>query len=142
MQHAEKKEKAHHKKPSEETGVRVITIAGENRGASMELMKSRRERRFEGHPHHLQKKSNGKSLSDAGSEHQSYSSSEEAKQYKTGKAAAPNNAYMNSNVQGINNSIVYNSSYTHHDPGVHVAFSKKPSGSGGGFFEKDHTNLE
>lgn len=47
--------------------------------------------------------------------------------------------FMNSNVQMINNSLVYNSMATHHDPGVHLRISRKP-GSGNGFDVKDYGN--
>jgi len=44
---------------------------------------------------------------------------------------------MNSNVQSIHNSILYISSLTHHDPGVHLALSRKPYGE---FQVKDRVN--
>jgi hypothetical protein len=47
------------------------------------------------------------------------------------------NAFMNSNVQSIHNSILYISSLTHHDPGVHLALSRKPYGE---FQVKDRVN--
>ncbi|XP_020224167.1 uncharacterized protein LOC109806199 [Cajanus cajan] len=36
--------------------------------------------------------------------------------------------YVNSNVQCVNNSMVFNASLTHHDPGVYLAIPKKPFG--------------
>ncbi|KAK8488395.1 hypothetical protein V6N11_072828 [Hibiscus sabdariffa] len=50
----------------------------------------------------------------------------------------PMNVFINSNVQGINNSIVYNSSCAYHDPGVHLTLYTKPSA--GGFHVKERTN--
>lgn len=41
-------------------------------------------------------------------------------------------AVMNSNVQGVNNSILYNSSTTHHDPGLHLSLSRKNASSSSG----------
>ncbi|XP_038904572.1 pollen-specific leucine-rich repeat extensin-like protein 1 [Benincasa hispida] len=39
----------------------------------------------------------------------------------------PAKQFMNSNFQGVNNSILYNSSLSHRDPGLHLAYSKKPN---------------
>lgn len=142
------------KKPASDTsdheagGMRVITIAGENRGAFMELKQSPQKHGLGEQSQYLCKKGNGKTVtgsqSDQNNSSSSSSSGEEGKgkskskdkSLKAGKAAGnsasaqPTRAFMNSNVQGINNSIVYNTSLTHHDPGVHLAFSRKPSGDG------------
>ncbi|BAT98139.1 hypothetical protein LR48_Vigan2505s000100 [Vigna angularis] len=50
---------------------------------------------------------------------------------KSGKLTIPCSSplrvlYANSNVQCVNNSIVLNTSLTHHDPGVHLFIPKKP----------------
>ncbi|CAN6704614.1 unnamed protein product [Malus baccata var. baccata] len=144
---------SHKKSPSssdhEAAGIRVITVAGENRGALMELIKSPKKHGSGEHSHYIHKKGNDKTLMGNQSDQSSYSGSSDSgseegkhkskdKSHRTGKAAAskPASAFMNSNVQGINNSIVYNSSLTHHDPGVHLAFSKKPNGEG--FEAKSH----
>ncbi|KAK8565668.1 hypothetical protein V6N13_020750 [Hibiscus sabdariffa] len=125
---------------SEDTGMRVITIAGENKGAFMELIKSPHRNGFQGSPHRLQKTVTGSSDDSA---YHSYSSSgEEGDRKMKGKSngsnTMPMNAFMNSNVQGVNNSIVYNSSCTHHDPGVHLSLHRKPSA--GGFHVKERSN--
>ncbi|GMI98475.1 hypothetical protein HRI_003516800 [Hibiscus trionum] len=142
--HVETKEKGNGKKlssDSEDSGMRVITIAGENKGAFMELIKSPHRNGFKGSPHRLQK--TVVSGSSDGSEYHSYSSSgEEGDQKLKGKSngsnTMPMNAFMNSNVQGVNNSIVYNSSCTHHDPGVHLSLHRKPTT--GGFHVKERSN--
>ncbi|XWS32004.1 hypothetical protein CRYUN_Cryun23aG0123500 [Craigia yunnanensis] len=141
----ETKEKGHGKKfssDSEDTGMRVITIAGENKGAFMELIRSPHKNGFRGSPHRLQKRANS-SRTGSGSDDQSYSSSSEEGDLKTKDKSntsktMPMNAFINSNVQGVNNSIVYNSSCTHHDPGVHLSFHRKPTG--GGFHVKERAN--
>ncbi|KAK7349403.1 hypothetical protein VNO77_06740 [Canavalia gladiata] len=38
--------------------------------------------------------------------------------------------YMNSNVQCVNNSMVFHAKCTHHDPGMHLTLSNKPFGDG------------
>ncbi|KAI6701801.1 hypothetical protein NL676_010937 [Syzygium grande] len=128
-----------HPDSGELPGMKVITIAGENKGAMMELIRSPK------HPpsHHLlhnkaspTSKSNGQEPRNSSlSSSSSSSSSDEGKQKKKKDkshqsksfASPPISAFMNSNVQGVNNSIIYNSSCTHHDPGVHLALSRKPS---------------
>ncbi|KAE8698015.1 hypothetical protein F3Y22_tig00110607pilonHSYRG00324 [Hibiscus syriacus] len=141
--HGETKEKGNGKKlslpsDSEDSGMRVITIAGENKGAFMELIKSPHRNGFQNSPHRLQKTATGSS-----DEYHSYSSSGEEGDRKTkgkniGSNTMPMNAFMNSNVQGVNNSIVYNSSCTHHDPGVHLSLHRKPTA--GGFPVKERSN--
>ncbi|KAM5555741.1 vegetative cell wall protein gp1 [Rosa sericea] len=159
--HAKQEEKITKKKLSSDSeeapGMRVITLAGDNKGAYMELTRSpnkHHEQRGE-HSHYLFKKGhNGKSAQTIGSHEsdKSYSSSssgEEGKpkmkdksHHKGIKAGSssqlPLSSFTNSNVQGINSSIVYNSSCTHHDPGVHLALTRKPNEDG--FDVKSHVN--
>lgn len=143
------------KKPASDTsdheagGMRVITIAGENKGAFMELKQYPQKHGLGEQSQYLCKKGNGKTVTGSQSDQNNSSSSSSSsgeegkgkskskdKSLKAGKAAGnsasaqPTRAFMNSNVQGINNSIVYNTSLTHHDPGVHLAFSRKPGGDG------------
>ncbi|XP_039025239.1 uncharacterized protein LOC120158486 [Hibiscus syriacus] len=123
---------------TEDSGMRVIIIAGENKGAFMELIKSSHLNGFQNSPRRLQKTVTGSS-----DEYHSYSSSGEEGDRKTkgksiGSDTMPMNAFMNSNVQGVNNSIVYNSSCTHHDPGVHLSLQRKPTA--GGFHVKERSN--
>ncbi|XP_050126591.1 vegetative cell wall protein gp1-like isoform X1 [Malus sylvestris] len=133
----------------EAAGMRVITIAGENRGAFMELIKSPKKHGSEEHSHYLHKTENGKTLMGTQSDQGSHSSSSDSggeegkhkskdKSHRAWKAAAskPTSTFTNSNVQGINNSIVYNGSLTQHDPGVHLTFSRKPTEEG--FEAKSH----
>ncbi|KAK8611952.1 hypothetical protein V6N13_131986 [Hibiscus sabdariffa] len=145
----ETKEKRHGKKFSSDTkgdvGTRVITIAGENKGAFMEIIGSPHNNDFQGSPHRLGKMVDS---SRTGSDYQIYSSSGEEgdgknkmmnnKNNRTSKTK-PMNAF-NSNVQGINNSILYNSSCTHHDPGVHVSLQRKPAAGAGRFLVKERIN--
>ncbi|KAK3194558.1 hypothetical protein Dsin_025868 [Dipteronia sinensis] len=125
-------------------GMRVITIAGDNKGAFMEVIKSPLK---DNNPHTLHKNGNTKTESVKGTGWLSSSSSsgEEGKSKTKDKSGlngkstvSPQmgNAFMNSNVQGVNNSIVYDSTCSHHDPGVHLSFSRKPSGQG--FHIKDN----
>lgn len=129
------------KKPSdsEDIGMRIITLAGENKGALLELIKS--PNKTGERSQYLHKNGTGRVVGSDGknaarSSSSSSSDSDDGKAKKDmsqkGKAnnGLPMTAFMNSNVQGINNSIMYNSSCTHHDPGVHLALTRKPNGSG------------
>ncbi|KAL9245434.1 hypothetical protein vseg_019092 [Gypsophila vaccaria] len=98
---------------SEDIGMRVITISGENRGAVMELGHSRGTH---GSHHKLGNEASSKTK-DGGNTSKA-------------KPSTPTHAFMNSNVQGVNSSIVFNSTISHHDPGVHLSLSRKP-GKGG-----------
>ncbi|KAE9616023.1 hypothetical protein Lalb_Chr04g0261391 [Lupinus albus] len=119
--------------------MKVITIAGENRGAYMELVHSQKKHE----PKYLHKKGNDSSKingdGDDGGDVESEDSSNEIeassgrkdKNHK-GKTTSkfPMAAYMNSNVQCVNNSLLYHASCSHHDPGVRLSLSKKPHGEG------------
>ncbi|BAT87814.1 hypothetical protein LR48_Vigan09g165800 [Vigna angularis] len=136
---SESKEKGIHKKlsDSEDSGMRVITIAGENRGAFMELIQSPKKPESK----YLHKKGNS-SISVDGVESEGSSAEEGNKKDKNQKgkttSSFPMAAYMNSNVQCVNNSLLYNTSCSHHDPGVRLSLSKKPFGEG--FHLKEHAD--
>ncbi|KAF8108496.1 hypothetical protein N665_0108s0033 [Sinapis alba] len=96
----------------------VITISGENKGAVMEIQRS---------PSKTQgiKKENR--------------SNNSKKHNDNSGGHLPMDGFVNSNVQIVNGSVVYNSSETHHDPGVHLSLYWKRS-PGNGFIVKDHGN--
>ncbi|KAL8136350.1 hypothetical protein V2J09_002351 [Rumex salicifolius] len=127
-----------HKKPSSlssdsEDGknVRIITMTGENKGALMELglANSRRNNEgktlgnFPGSGHVLGNgyKQEGEDLNGGNADR----SKIKDREGNETSSRLPMSGYVNSNVQGINNSILYNSSFTHHDPGVHFSVSRK-----------------
>ncbi|MFS7925027.1 hypothetical protein Hanom_Chr03g00279571 [Helianthus anomalus] len=99
---------------SDDVGMKIITIAGENKGAIMDLGK---------------KKDNATPSSRDENKSGSNSEGKSNARKKNQKLKSPlmMRAIMNSNVQGVNNSILLNSSTNHHDPGVHLSFSRKPS---------------
>eukprot|EP00252_Welwitschia_mirabilis_P017974 TRINITY_DN40102_c0_g1_i1.p1 TRINITY_DN40102_c0_g1~~TRINITY_DN40102_c0_g1_i1.p1 ORF type:complete len:312 (+),score=88.42 TRINITY_DN40102_c0_g1_i1:103-1038(+) len=101
------------------SGLKVVTLAGENRGAVMDV--GSQPRRGSSVFEH-DKSSVGLESKD---------SSEDAKKAnKEGLPASasggPVNAYVNSNVQSANNSILYSSTCPHRDPGVKLALSNNP----------------
>ncbi|XP_012835589.1 PREDICTED: formin-like protein 5 [Erythranthe guttata] len=119
------KSRASTKKPSESEGLgmRVITLAGENKGAIMELSShtSQKKKHFVGNPRTLQNSSRSSSESD-----EDGSSSNKSKR---GMRTPMTAAYLNSNVQGLNNSILYNTNFQHNDPGVHLSLTRNSNGA-------------
>nr|GMD49022.1 vegetative cell wall protein gp1-like [Ipomoea batatas] len=108
---------------ADEYGMSVLTLAGENKGAIMDLSPARKKYGFNGTPQKLQ--------SDA-EKSGSGSDSESRAKYPNGtgrgrgrRSSLPMTAFMNSNVQSINNSILHNTTCNHHDPGIHLIFSGK-----------------
>ncbi|KAL2486037.1 Uncharacterized protein Adt_30793 [Abeliophyllum distichum] len=121
---------------SEKMGMSVITLAGENKGAVMELSPHKKNHSTT-NPHSLHKNTHYTKLWNEGEK----SSSDEEGRSKNNKATAmqspPMTAYVNSNVQGVNNSIFFNGSSTHQNPGVHLSINRKSNG-GHGIHHKDH----
>lgn len=140
------KDKGNHKNTSNtnSSGMRVITVAGDNKGAIMELRPSRKNQDFGNSPGNFPGKfrtwgEGEKSRSDS-------SSSEEGKSKTDGKhkeamTKALSLPYVNSNVQAVNNSILFNATCTHHDPGVHISVSRT-MGTGRGLKVKKHMNAD
>lgn len=93
--------------PEDKQGLRAVTLAGENKGALMEVKPW------------LQ---NGKQTrSESGEEGKS-------REKKGAVVQSPMAGYFNSNVQGLNNSIIYNANVRHNDPGIHLSFTRKVNG--------------
>ncbi|CAN4076621.1 unnamed protein product [Withania somnifera] len=116
---------------ADQFGMSVLTLAGENKGAIMELSPSRKTY----NPQSLQTRGSPKAWSREDDEEKSGGESGRKGETMQNKSL-PMTAFMNSNVQGVNNSILHNASCTHHDPGVHLVFSRKSNGSNG-FHIKD-----
>ena len=100
-------------------GVRVITLAGENRGATMDLGSESRKNDmldFERVNYKPNGANKNEEIPDENHRH---------------NAASPVNAFGNSNIQVANNSILYHSTFPHIYPGVHLALSNNPFSSKG-----------
>ncbi|KAG2720602.1 hypothetical protein I3760_02G043000 [Carya illinoinensis] len=109
---------------SVEPGMRVISIAGENKGAFMKLIQSPKKHEVVDKNKNSKTKSHG-SDSKSGTDSNKEGNPKNNKSHK-GKVTSsrPMNSFVNNNVQGINSSILYNCSYTHHDPGMHLDLSR------------------
>ncbi|WOG83957.1 hypothetical protein DCAR_0103136 [Daucus carota subsp. sativus] len=137
------KDKGSHKNTanSNSSGMRIITVAGDNKGAIMEL-RPHKNKDLGTNPVNFQGKfrtwgEGEKSRSGSSSS----SSSEEGKSKKDGNpkeamTKALSLPYVNSNVQAVNNSILFNATCTHHDPGVHISMSRTMSAGRGSKVKK------
>lgn len=94
--------------------MRVITLAGENKGAVMEFSPSRNKNYHQSLHNNKGTKSGSSSSTESG---------EEGKSRNKDKPNGAMTAYFNSNVQGLNNSLLYDCTFQHHDPGVHLSRS-------------------
>ncbi|XP_023540123.1 uncharacterized protein LOC111800588 [Cucurbita pepo subsp. pepo] len=90
----------------------TIKIAGENHGAVMEIFELKGEERDM-----IEKKERFRRTLSSKANDQNKEGSKDHRGEST---------YLNSNVQGVNNSILYGASLAHHDPGLHHALSLKP----------------
>ncbi|XP_058220806.1 uncharacterized protein LOC131331021 [Rhododendron vialii] len=96
----------------------VVTLAGENRGASMQLGSESAKREETVHIHRGYKINPDESSTDE----EMISEGRRSQDSKTGEDEE-SKAYINSNVQGINNSIMFNCSIKERDPGVQLALT-------------------
>ncbi|XP_055823605.1 uncharacterized protein LOC129892086 [Solanum dulcamara] len=103
------------------TPVNVITLAGDNRGASMQLGSDSSTKGGRIYIHRGYK-INPDESADATTDGEGRRSKDE--QSIDDQTVA---AYVNCNVQGINNSISYNSSITERNPGVRMSIPRVPS---------------
>ncbi|KAG8377812.1 hypothetical protein BUALT_Bualt08G0072600 [Buddleja alternifolia] len=96
----------------------VITLAGENRGALMEVGSNSSKREEPVHIHRGYKTNPDESTEATTDEEES----SKGKKSDDGRATKdqPTEAYLNNNAQGINNSIVFNTSVAERNPGIHM----------------------
>ncbi|KAI3494875.1 hypothetical protein L1887_36873 [Cichorium endivia] len=121
-----------HKKPwdSQVVGKSVITIAGDNKGAIMRLTPSGNiKHEFDNNRHNPTSSNHEEKLETAS----------EAKNKHQNSNPLLKTTFLNSNVQGVNNSILYNCYINHHDPGIHLTLSRKSNGDCG-LHPKEHKN--
>ncbi|XP_041008976.1 proteoglycan 4 isoform X1 [Juglans microcarpa x Juglans regia] len=103
--------------------VSVITLSGENRGASMQLgLESTKRDEFV--PIHRGYKLNSDESTEATTDGEG-SSTDKRTRDPTPRENPPSRAYVNSNVQSVNNSILFDTSVTENNPGVRLVVSNK-----------------
>lgn len=109
--------------PMEDNPVTAITLAGDNRGATMQIGSESTKKEGSIHIHNACKtdpEENQEVTSEFDDEEGSNNLVEED---EFGKAC------VNSNIQSINNSLLYHGSVTEKDPGVQLILPQKPAGS-------------
>ncbi|KAL0547721.1 hypothetical protein IC582_012146 [Cucumis melo] len=99
----------------------AINIKGENVGAVMEIVES--SKREGGH---MIKKIKETARGILNNNDMANDQNNEAS--KTTNSSMPTNTFLNSNFQSVNNSLLYNANLTHRDPGLHLSFSRNPTG--------------
>ncbi|KAL3372130.1 hypothetical protein AABB24_008590 [Solanum stoloniferum] len=113
------------KQKLEEGPVSVITLAGDNRGASMQLS-SNSSRKGKAVHIHRGYKLNADETADATTDAEGTSKGKQTNDARTMKDQELE-AYMNCNVQGLNNSITFDSTIEGKNPGIHMTFPRMPS---------------
>ncbi|KAG5613334.1 hypothetical protein H5410_024615 [Solanum commersonii] len=113
------------KQKLEEGPVSVITLAGDNRGASMQLS-SNSSRKGKAVHIHRGYKLNADETADATTDAEGTSKGKQKNDARTMKDQELE-AYMNCNVQGLNNSITFDSTIEGKNPGIHMTFPRMPS---------------
>ncbi|XP_021718687.1 proteoglycan 4-like [Chenopodium quinoa] len=109
-------EKLLHQKP-----LSIITLAGENIGATMHLSSESINKERPIHIHRGYKLNSDRTAETTEGE----GSSRKRKSVDTNlQEDLATKSYVNNNAQGINNSLVFNSSVTERNPGVHVLFTR------------------
>ncbi|XP_022768999.1 proteoglycan 4-like [Durio zibethinus] len=108
------------KLPTDEKSISVLTLAGENRGASFHMGSESTKK--DGLVHTQRGyKANPDDSPDATTDGEGSSQGRKPKDSMTKENPSPR-AYVNSNTQSINNSLVFESSVNGNDPGVHLEF--------------------
>ncbi|KAM7514129.1 hypothetical protein LguiA_003712 [Lonicera macranthoides] len=113
----------HTKHNMEEKPVSVITIAGENRGAFMHLGSNSSSKRERSVHIHRGYKLNPDESTEATTDGEESSKGKRKPEEADTTDEEAKKSYINSNTQGINNSIVLDGSITERNPGVNAVFS-------------------
>ncbi|RDY04894.1 hypothetical protein CR513_11317, partial [Mucuna pruriens] len=107
----------HPTQPTDEKQFSVITLAGDNRGATMHLGSESAQKEGSIHIHRAYK-SDPEETNEAPTDGEENTNEEDEEEVGM--------AYVNSNIQSINNSLMFHGSITERDPGVQVTLPQKP----------------
>ncbi|KAL1546755.1 proteoglycan 4-like [Salvia divinorum] len=116
--------RAGHKEVIPDRSVSVITLAGENRGASMHMGSDSTKGEVPVHIHRSYK-SNPDESPQATTDREEISEGKKSED-ESCMEDQQTEAYVNNNAQGINNSIVFNSSIVEGSPGVRMVVNHLP----------------
>ncbi|GFQ00557.1 hypothetical protein PHJA_002199600 [Phtheirospermum japonicum] len=92
----------------------IITLVGENKGAVMELIPSNNKNHSVGNP---QSKESGEEISE---------SRNKDEKNRDIMMQSQGTAFLNSNVQGLNNSVLCDLTYRQNNPGVRLSLNREP----------------
>ncbi|KAK7383027.1 hypothetical protein VNO78_28692 [Psophocarpus tetragonolobus] len=109
----------HPTQPMDDKQFSVITLAGDNRGATMHLGSESAKKEGSIHIHRAYK-SDPEDTNEVTTDGEENTNEEEDEE-EVGMA------YVNSNIQSINNSLMFHGSITERDPGVQVTLPQKPT---------------
>ncbi|XP_042046037.1 nucleolar protein dao-5-like [Salvia splendens] len=116
--------RADHKEVIPDRSVSVITLAGENRGASMHMGPDTTKGELPIHIHRSYK-SNPDQSPQATTDREEISKGKKSED-ESCMEDQQTETYINNNAQGINNAIVFNSSIVEGSPGVHMVVNHLP----------------
>ncbi|KAI3684872.1 hypothetical protein L6452_34099 [Arctium lappa] len=106
-----------------ENPLNVITLAGDNRGTSMRINEAtKRETAIRIHRRY---KIDPDEIADTTTDEEESSNGKKSDKDSDSIDDLEKNAYINCNIQGINNSMVFNSSFLERNPGVHVGRNRE-----------------
>jgi len=100
----------------------VITLTGDNRGATMHVGSESDKKEGSIHIHRAYKTESEESI-DVTTDGEGNNNNEEEDSMEHGEVGK---AYVNSNIQSINNSLMFHGSINERDPGVQVTLPQKP----------------
>ncbi|GAU15294.1 hypothetical protein TSUD_03620 [Trifolium subterraneum] len=109
--------------PMEDKKFSVITLTGDNRGATMHVGSESDKKEGSIHIHRAYKNESEESIEMTTDGEGNINNDEENSMEHTDVGKA----YVNSNIQSINNSLMFHGSINERDPGVQVTLPQKPS---------------
>jgi hypothetical protein len=109
--------------PMEDKKFSVITLTGDNRGATMHVGSESDKKEGSIHIHRAYKNESEESI-DVTTDGEGNTNNDEENSMEHSEVGK---AYVNSNIQSINNSLMFHGSINERDPGVQVTLPKKPS---------------
>lgn len=112
------------KRPMDNKPASILTLAGENIGASMQVRPGSANK--EGSVLHRGYNPNPDGTTEATTDGEESSKKLILKDPNLAKENRPTKMYINNNTQGINNSLLFNNSVTESNPGIHFVLASTP----------------
>ncbi|KAL2318745.1 hypothetical protein Fmac_032621 [Flemingia macrophylla] len=116
----------HPTQPMDEKQFSIITLAGDNRGATMHLGSESAKKEGPIHIHRAYK-SDHEQINEVATDEEENTNEGEGEGEGEGEDEEVGMAYVNSNIQSINNSLMFDGSINERDPGVQLTLPQKPN---------------